>query len=51
MAAKKKRAGTKRKRSPWIRHVMATYKKNKSAGYAAAMKRAKSTWRSKKKTS
>ena len=45
--AKKKRG--KRKISPWIKHVLATYRKNKSAGYSAAMRRAKSTWRSKKK--
>jgi len=52
MAARKKRkaGGRKRKRSPWIKHVMATYRKNKSAGYAAAMKRAKTTWTKKKKS-
>ena len=46
MAKRKRR---KRKISPWIKHVLATYRKNKSAGYSAAMKRAKSTWHSKKK--
>ena len=45
----KKRKGGKRKRSAWIIHVMATYRKNKSAGYSAAMRRAKATWHKKKK--
>ena len=45
----KKKGGRKKKKSAWIKHVMATYKKNKSAGFSAAMKRAKSTWRKKKK--
>lgn len=49
MARKKKAGGKKRKRSAWILHVMATYRKNKSAGYSAAMKRAKTTWTKKKK--
>ena len=39
----------KRKPSAWIKHVMKTYRANKKAGYAAAMKRAKKTWVKKKK--
>jgi hypothetical protein len=46
----KKKKGRKRKISPWIRHVMAEYRKNKAGGYSAAMKRAKATWTKKKKT-
>ena len=47
----KKAGGRKRKRklSPWIKHVMKTYRANKSAGYKAAMRRAKATWHKKKK--
>ena len=45
----KKKKGRKRKASPWIKHVMKTYRANKSAGFSAAMKRAKSTWKKKKK--
>ena len=44
----KKKTG-KRKRSKWVQHVMKTYRKNKSAGYSAAMRRAKVTWARKKK--
>ena len=47
--AKKGGGRKKRKKSAWIKHVMATFKKNKSAGFSAAMKRAKSTWRKKKR--
>lgn len=36
-------------KSAWIVHVMATYRKNKKAGYSAAMKAAKRTWKGKKK--
>ena len=47
--AKKKTGGRKRKKSAWVKHVMKTYRQNKKAGFAAAMRRAKSTWRKKKK--
>jgi hypothetical protein len=47
--AKAKKGRRKRKLSPWIKHVMKTYRANKSAGYSAAMRRAKSTWHKKKK--
>jgi hypothetical protein len=44
---KKKTGRRKRKKSAWVKHVMATYKKNKKAGFSAAMKRAKATWKKK----
>ena len=47
MAGHKKKKG-KKKLSPWVKHVMAEYRKNKSAGFSAAMKRAKKTYRRKK---
>ena len=46
-AKKKGRKG--RKKSAWIKHVMATYRKNKKAGFSAAMRRAKATYRKKKR--
>ena len=46
---KKKKGGRKKKLSPWVKHVMAEYRKNKKAGFSAAMKRAKKTYRRKKK--
>ena len=43
---KKKRAkGRKKKLSPWIKHVMKTYRANKSAGFSAAMRKAKKTYK------
>ena len=51
MPRKKKKGTTKRRKrkiSPWIKHVMKEYRKNKSAGYSAAMRRAKKTWHKKK---
>lgn len=35
--------------SRWMKHVMKTYRKNKKAGLAAAMKKSKRTFRKKKK--
>ena len=54
MARRRRKAGKtvkrrKRKVSAWIRHVQATYRKNKSKGYAHAMRAAKKTWHKKKK--
>ena len=39
---KKRRGGGK---SPWIKHVMKEFNRNKSAGFAAALRRAKKTWK------
>ena len=47
--AKTKKAKGKKKISPWIKHVLKTYRANKKAGYKAAIKRAKKTWTKKKK--
>jgi len=33
----------------WMKHVMKTYRQNKKAGLAAAMRKAKRTFRKKKK--
>ena len=38
----------KKAHSPWIKHVMKTYRANKSAGFSAALKRAKKTYHRKK---
>ena len=35
----------KRKPTRWNKHVMAVYRKNKAAGFSAAMSRAKKTYR------
>ena len=40
----------KKKRSAWISHVMKEFKKNKAAGFSAALRRSKATWNKKKKT-
>ena len=39
----------KKKLSPWTKHVMAEYRRNKSGGLKGAMRRAKKTYRPKKK--
>ena len=44
---KAKKTGRKRKPSAWNKHVMKTYRANKSAGFKAAMVRAKKTYRRK----
>ena len=49
MPHKKKKGGRKKKLSPWVKHVMSEYRKNKGAGFSAAMKRAKKTYHPKKK--
>ena len=41
---KKKKRGKKRKASAWNKHVMAEYRRNKSAGFSAALVRAKKTY-------
>ena len=47
--AKRKKGRKKRKvQSRWIKHVMKTFRANKKAGFKAAMKRAKKTYRKKK---
>jgi len=43
----KKKRGKKRKPSAWNKHVMAEYRRNKSAGFTAALRRAKKTYRKK----
>ena len=45
----KKRGKKKRgkKRTAWNKHVMAEYRRNKSAGFSAALVRAKKTYRKK----
>jgi len=47
---KTKKTGRKRKRklSRWNKHVMKTYRANKKAGFKAAMRKAKSTYKRKK---
>ena len=35
--------------SRWMKHVMSVYRKNKKAGLAAAMRRAKKSYKPKKK--
>ena len=36
--------------SRWMKHVMSVYRKNKSAGLSAAMKKAKKSYKKKKTT-
>ena len=33
----------------WVKHVMKTYRANKKAGFKAAMKKAKATYKKKRK--
>ena len=36
---------TKKKKSAWMRHVLKVYRKNKKAGLAAALKKARKTYK------
>ena len=49
MAKHKKGGRKKKKQSKWIQHVMKTFRANKKAGFKAAMRQAKKTYRRPKK--
>ena len=38
----------KKKKSAWMRHVLKVYRKNKKAGLAAALRKAKRTYKKKR---
>ena len=39
---------TKKKKSAWMRHVLKVYRKNKKAGLAAALKKARKNYKKKR---